>query len=127
MKGGWAAVAVAVAVACGGGSRDSEDGSETAGVTEATDTAATTGSQSQPPSGQGCPLVGFYVACEGGGGQTFCDEIDGALRFGPCIEAPACDISGSASCDGHCELVAGVPTWVPEDGCFTSSVETDSG
>jgi hypothetical protein len=125
VKYGWVAV-VTLVLACGGSSKDSEGGSETAGGTEATETAVTTGSNSQAPSGQSCPLVGFFVACEGGG-QTFCDQIDGALRFGPCVDPPACDISGSASCDGHCELVEGVPTFVPDEGCFTSSVETDSG
>lgn len=123
---------LALALGCGGGSKDSDGASESDGLTEAmtgmpTEGTAdgTTGSHSQRPSGQSCTLVGFFVACEGGG-QTFCDEIDGALRFGPCIDAPVCELSGSATCDMRCELVDGVPTWIPDDGCMTSGA-SDSG
>lgn len=47
-------------------------------------------------------------------GRTFCDDIDGSVRFGPCIAAPDCDLLALA-CDGICQLIDGVPTWVTED------------
>ncbi len=95
-------------------------------TTEAPSTAAAASTTGDPPSGRGCPLPGLYVECDGGG-RTYCDEIDGALRFGPCLDAVDCDLSSSASCNGSCELIDGVPTYVPPDGgCATSSNQTDS-
>ncbi|MEZ4449674.1 MAG: hypothetical protein R3B09_09350 [Nannocystaceae bacterium] len=74
------------------------------------------------PSGTSCPLRGMYVPCVAGGteGQAFCDVIDGAQVFGPCLADPVCRLAESVSCDMHCELIAGVPTWVP-DVCDTST------
>ena len=63
--------------------------------------------------------AGRFVDCNGGG-RTYCDEIGGALRFGPCLDEPACDINGSAECDRHCELVDGVPTWIAHEPCDDS-------
>ena len=119
-----------LALACGGeGTTDAETGSDdsmgdasgdapTTSPTTTPSTSPTTGTgDPEHPSGQSCPLVGFFVECDGGG-RTYCDEIAGVLRFGPCIDEAVCDISGSPSCDRHCELVDGVPTWVPdEDNC----------
>lgn len=66
--------------------------------------------------GDPCLLVGLHLACEQDGvaGRTFCDDIDGSVRFGPCIAAPDCDLLALA-CEGSCQLLDGVPTWVTEE------------
>ncbi len=116
-----AIVALMLVLACGGeGTKGTVSGSssDTASTAPTTDPG-----DPDHPSGASCPLVGLFVDCASGG-QTYCDEIDGALRFGPCITEPVCDISGSPSCEMHCELVDGVPTWISdENGCATSGVE----
>ena len=122
------------ALACGG-SKDSETGAETgtgaAGSSSSSSSstdAPTTGEAQSPehPSGDSCPLLGLYVECDGGG-RTYCDEFAGELRFGPCLAELACELSGPAYCERHCELVDGVPTWI-EDGenCGMTSSASDS-
>lgn len=66
------------------------------------------------PSGEPCPLVGLYVACErdGAEGLRFCDEFDGALEYGGCVLGVACELSTLDVCE-PCELVDGVPTRTP--------------
>jgi hypothetical protein len=113
-------------LACGTGSSGSEGASSDAPATTTTTTTPTTGTSVDPPSGRSCPLLGLYVECEGGG-RTYCDEFAGALRFGPCLDALDCDLSADGSCDGRCELIAGVPTWIADsDGCGESNGATDS-
>jgi hypothetical protein len=111
-------------LACGREDMPGSDGSDTAApaTTEPTGTAG-----ADPPSGRSCPLVGLFVDCEQGG-QTYCDDIDGALRFGPCLDEVACDIAGGLSCDGYCDLIDGVPTYIVKDDCGGDSGnnETDS-
>lgn len=63
--------------------------------------------------GAECPLKGMYRPCAGG--VTFCDQFGGELVFGPCVAEPACELAGDELCDMRCELVEGVPTWVPQE------------
>ena len=106
-----------LALACGGEDSTDTGTADTSAGTATTTVAPTTGTGDPgSPSGESCPLLGLFVACDGGG-TTYCDTIDGALRFGPCIAEVACDLAGPLSCDKHCELVDGVPTWIVDDAC----------
>ncbi|PCC75325.1 hypothetical protein SAMN02745121_03950 [Nannocystis exedens] len=66
--------------------------------------------------GDPCPLVGLNLPCEqnGSAGLTYCDDIGGSVRFGPCIAEPDCDLL-AAACEGTCQLLEGVPTWVEQE------------
>ncbi|MCA9689141.1 MAG: hypothetical protein R3A51_04975 [Nannocystaceae bacterium] len=51
-------------------------------------------------------------------GVQWCDSIDGALHWGPCVPAPDCELGVTETCEdaeAHvsrvCELQGGVPTW----------------
>lgn len=73
--------------------------------------------------GAPCSLAGLVLACERSGvaGRTYCDEIDGSTQFGPCIILAELDCELLCdSCTGSCQLLEGVPTWVPEE-CMKST------
>jgi len=67
--------------------------------------------------GDPCPLRGLYLACEQDGveGVAFCDGIDGTLQFGPCLAEVVCRLADPDQCTQRCELVAGEPTWIPQE------------
>ncbi len=74
---------------------------------------------------EACEDQGESRACEGSGTQ-YCDDIEGALAWGPCVTEPQCEPGDSESCglcgedeedcefagfDDTCVLADGVPAW----------------
>jgi hypothetical protein len=114
---------LALVLACGGGGDDTPGNDDTGGDSDTpmtgTDGPVTTGTSltdGDGPSGEPCPLIGLYVEC-GADGRTYCDEIAGSLQFGPCLTELECTLLEDQTCTMRCELVDGVPTWIPQDIC----------
>lgn len=109
--------------ACGGetvGDGDAtSDGSgastPTTGPGAETSSGADTG---DGPSGA-CPLEGMFVDCTIGGaeGVAYCDIIDGALQWGPCLPARACELGEMPGACQRCTLEDGVPTVTGSASC----------
>jgi len=118
--------ALLVAVAAGCPSSPAEDGgeaSETEGPSSSTEPTGADGTtigdgtttadatDDTGPSGP-CVLEGMFEACTEGGteGVAYCDEIDGELQWGPCLDDVACELGESLQGCQRCTLVEGVPT-----------------
>ncbi|NVB40929.1 hypothetical protein G6O69_24025 [Pseudenhygromyxa sp. WMMC2535] len=115
-------LSAALVLACGGPA--ASDGDESG--PQETDTNAGSESESEfesesdtdGPSGS-CVLEGMYEDCslEGAAGLSYCDEIEGALAWGPCVVLPECEFGESAPGCQECELLEGVPTLTGSADC----------
>ena len=83
-----------------------ESGGETTG--DESTSGESTASEPEP-----CPLLGVFRGCDAAGRQ-WCDEIDGTLQWGPCLDAFDCELTDPHANCTMCTLVDGIPTIVPE-------------
>lgn len=74
------------------------------------------------PADETCEVQGDEQECGGEGSVQYCDEIEGELKWGPCLSTTECEPGETLSCglgeefgdlSRMCLLEEGIPVWDP--------------